>query len=241
MGNDKQSASSITGHTLILSSVLTAASLLTYRLYRRIQPIHSPHLIPKHYYKKPSIYGKVTSVGDGDNFHLYHTPLGVMSGWGWMRNVPRTNQRGLKGKTLPVRLYGVDAPERSHFGRPAQPYSEEALQWLRDRILGKFVRVTPFRVDQYGRVVGKVQVYDWIFLKRDVSLEMVKYGVGVVYEGKSTGEFDGKFDKFKKLEAYAKRNNKGLWAKRFKTKGKVITPGEYKNSYRVFNKTNKKS
>lgn len=39
-------------------------------------------------FRKRSIFGQVTRVGDGDNFHLYHTPGGRLTGWGWLRKVP---------------------------------------------------------------------------------------------------------------------------------------------------------
>lgn len=36
--------------------------------------------------------GKVTSVGDSDNFRFYHTPGGIWAGWGWLRHVPTTKK-----------------------------------------------------------------------------------------------------------------------------------------------------
>ncbi|KAH3672699.1 hypothetical protein WICMUC_004105 [Wickerhamomyces mucosus] len=212
---------------LLMSSLITGSAFLSYRLYRSIQPIHKAYQIPKSYFRKKTLYGKVVSVGDGDNFHLFHTPGGLFTGWNWLRYPPQVNQRGLKGKTLHIRLCGVDAPERSHFGKPAQPYSEEALSWLKSYILGKFVRVKPLSLDRYGRVVCKVTKYSMGVIPRNVSLEMIKRGIGVVYESKSDAEFDGDEKKFKTQEKVARKSKKGLW----KQGNKLITPGEYKRKY----------
>lgn len=49
------------------------------------------HIPPDVYSKQTWIRGRVTSVGDSDNFRLYHTPG---FGWGWLRKVP-TTRKGL--------------------------------------------------------------------------------------------------------------------------------------------------
>lgn len=59
----------------------------------------------------------------------------------------------LKDETIHIRVAGVDAPEAAHFGRPSQPYSAEALAWLKAAIEGKRVRCLLLRRDQYARVV----------------------------------------------------------------------------------------
>lgn len=48
---------------------------------------------------------------------------------------------------------GVDAPEAAHFGKEAQPYAFEALNWLKGEIEGKRLWVQLIRRDQYGRIV----------------------------------------------------------------------------------------
>ncbi|CAG8651574.1 17202_t:CDS:2, partial [Acaulospora colombiana] len=89
-------------------------------------------------------YSPRSSVGDGDNFRLYHTP-----GFGWksplkFRSVPKD----LNGKdTIHIRLMAVDAPE-------------EALEWLRDHILNQQVWCQILRRDQYGRIV----ILSWVSL-----------------------------------------------------------------------------
>jgi len=116
---------------------------------------------------------------------------------------------------ISVRLAGVDAPETAHFGRPAQPFSAEALIFLRGYLLGKRVRAYIYRKDQYERVVATVYVRKPpFFLKKDVGLEMLKQGLATTYEAKTGAEFGG--DKVKAVymatEAAARKKGKGLWA-----------------------------
>jgi hypothetical protein len=56
------------------------------------------HITPGYFHKR-SLLGKVTSVGDGDGFHLFHTPGGRLAGWGWLRSVPK-DRKQLKGRTV---------------------------------------------------------------------------------------------------------------------------------------------
>lgn len=73
----------------------------------------------------------------------------------------------------------MDAPEAAHFGKKAQPYSAEALTWLREYLLGCRVRAYIYRRDQYGRVVASVKVRKGLRMK-DVGLEMLEAGVATV-------------------------------------------------------------
>lgn len=57
------------------------------------------------FFRSRSLFGRVTSVGDGDNFHLFHTPGGKAVGWDWLRKVPETRKE-LKDRT--VRLFTND-------------------------------------------------------------------------------------------------------------------------------------
>lgn len=212
-------------HPLVLLYGLgTSVTILgSYGIYRRyVRRIKSAIDIPQYYLRRVWIYGKVTSVGDGDNFHLYHLPGGIFGGWGWLRPVPPINTRKLKGETISVRLCGIDAPERSHFGKPSQPYSEEALEWLRKYILGRWVYTKPLAKDQYQRVVAKVVVLKWTGFK-DVSEEMLKAGLATIYEAKTGTEFDGKEDVYLLREAKAKRKKVGMWKQK-----KLETPRQYK-------------
>ncbi|GMM29633.1 Lcl3 protein [Martiniozyma asiatica (nom. inval.)] len=212
-------------YSLGTSVTIIGGFTIYHRFFKRIQTAVQ---IPRSYFRKKWIYGKVTSVGDGDNFHLFHLPGGMFGGWGWLRKVPDVNKfKLLKGRTIPVRLCGVDAPERSHFGKPAQPFSEEALIWLRHYILGRWLYIKPLHLDQYNRVVAKVMVLKWTGWK-DISEEMLKVGLATIYDAKVGAEFDGKEGIYRQREVKAQRKKVGMWGL-----GKnLITPREYKNKFK---------
>lgn len=80
----------------VITTVLLGG-LKIYRTYlRRIPSVN--YVLPHHFHRR-TLFGRVTSVGDGDGFHLYHTPGGRMAGWGWLRTVP-TDKKQLKGQTV---------------------------------------------------------------------------------------------------------------------------------------------
>ncbi len=82
--------------TLLLTATVLG-SLRIYRSYlRRIPGVD--HIAPGAF-RRRSLFGQVTSVGDGDGFHLFHTPGGRLAGWGWARKVP-TDRKELKGRTV---------------------------------------------------------------------------------------------------------------------------------------------
>ncbi|CAN3366878.1 hypothetical protein DICA4_F02476 [Diutina catenulata] len=174
-----------------------------------------------------SMRGQVTSVGDGDGFRFYHTPGGRWGGWGWAREVPSTRGE-LRGQTLSIRLAGVDAPERSHFGRPAQPYSEEALAWLQNHLEGKKVKIIPYSIDQYQRVVARAEVRTWRG-RRDVGEQMLKAGMAVVYTAKYGAQYGGREQVYSRLEERARNKGRGLWA----NGGPQQTPMEYKKQQKM--------
>lgn len=212
---------------LLTSTVICAGMAGGYSIYRSyLRRFPDTARLPSRMLRQRSLLGKVTSVGDADNFHFFHTPGGYFAGWGWLRKTPKINTRGLKGQTIHVRLCGIDAPEGAHFGRPAQPYSGEALQWLRNYILGRRVRIVPLSKDQYSRTVADVTVWK-LTGRKNVSREMLKNGWAVVYEGKTGAEFNGHEQEFMRLEGKAQKKRLGIFKK-----GKSIeTPGEYKRRY----------
>ncbi|KAI8915864.1 hypothetical protein EDD86DRAFT_197061 [Gorgonomyces haynaldii] len=168
--------------------------------------------------KKQWITGRVTAVGDGDNFRLYHTPGGVL--YSLFGSVP-TSRKDLKDETLHIRIAGVDAPERAHFGKPAQPYGDEALHWLRQYLLDHKVRVQLLDIDRYGRVVGQVTVRKGLF-KRHVGLEMIKAGFADVYD-QAGAQYGDQEQQLRNALQEAKRKKKGMWKD-----DKIELPSEYK-------------
>jgi endonuclease YncB( thermonuclease family) len=187
------------------------ALIRAYKTYLRRIPTAS-YLKPG-FFRHRNLYGFVTRVGDGDNFHLFHTPGGRWLGWGWApgRRVKQWKEKEVRGKTIHVRIAGVDAPEGAHFGRPAQPWSQEAVDWLRGFVLHRYVRVYPFRQDQYNRVVCAVYKRRWVVFKQDVGLQMLRKGLATVYEAKFGSEFGNKEEEYRAAEALAKEKKVGMW------------------------------
>nr|VWO96018.1 Beta-lactamase (EC [Ganoderma boninense] len=96
--------------------------------------------------------------------------------------------QGFKGPdTVAIRIAGIDAPEMSHFGKPAQPFAEESLQWLKNTVHGKIVYCQLLQLDQYKRVVAAPYLKPrflpgWLFRGKSVGLEMLRGGWAVVYK-----------------------------------------------------------
>lgn len=82
---------------MVLFSLVGLGALQLYANYLRRIP-GSAYVRPSAF-RTRSVFGRVTSVGDGDNFHLFHTPGGCMVGWGWLRKVPQTRKE-LKDRTV---------------------------------------------------------------------------------------------------------------------------------------------
>ncbi|KAL2808132.1 nuclease domain protein [Aspergillus granulosus] len=229
-------ASFTSPQTLIATAILTSAILSAARFHRRyLRRFPDATSIPTTYFRRRSIFGKVTSVGDGDNFRIFHTPGGRLAGWGWLpwKRVP-TLKKELRNNTIHIRLAGVDAPELAHFGHPEQPFAREAHEWLTSFLLNKRVRAYVHRPDQYQRAVATVYVrraFDFPipFRRRDVSYEMLSRGLATVYEAKSGSEFGGKAKEkeYRNAEWWAKTKRSGLW-KGFRNNKEWESPREYK-------------
>ncbi|KAF2196835.1 SNase-domain-containing protein [Delitschia confertaspora ATCC 74209] len=235
--------------TLVPSLLFTATTIAAVRVYKSyLRRIPSVNHIKPSYFRRRSLFGKVTSVGDADNFRLYHTPGGRLAGWGWLpwKKVPSTRE-GLANQTIHIRIAGVDAPELAHWGREAQPYSQEAFDFLTQYLLNKRVRAYIYRRDQYDRVVASVHIRKQLF-KKDVGLEMLKRGLATIYEAKSGAEFGKSEQVYRSAEEKAKQDKVGMWSKpsliarlvRGDTAKKIETPREYKTRHTTAEK-NKKS
>ena len=71
--------------TVVPSLLLTVATLALIRVYKSyLRRIPSVNHIKPDLFRRRSLFGKVTSVGDADNFRLFHTPGGRLAGWGWL-------------------------------------------------------------------------------------------------------------------------------------------------------------
>ncbi|OJA14090.1 hypothetical protein AZE42_07936 [Rhizopogon vesiculosus] len=200
----------------VLGSASTLGATFVYkRCFRRLRTVEwvTPDVLARRKWVK----GVVTSFG-----------------WRWplrFRRVPALGKE-LKDQTIHVRIAGVDAPEGSHFGRPAQPYAEEALAWLKNMVEGKAVYCQLIRRDQYSRIVSVVTLTPpllpgWFTTGRSLALEMLRAGVSTTYE--QAGAEYGKCgkDEFLRVEAEARAARRGMW--KHGTTGE--TPAQYKRRY----------
>ncbi|KAJ1948444.1 putative endonuclease lcl3 [Linderina macrospora] len=196
---------------------------VTYGLYRMFRRYQTSADIPERVIKSHEpIHGIVIDVSDGDTLRLYHTPA-----LQWF-SPPPEKKRGMSKWSISVRISAVDAPEVSHFGKPAQPLSAEAKDYLASQVLGKRVTVVPLAKDQYGRVVGSVYYRSMFVFKYDASHEMLKAGLAVLYRG-GNAQYNGEKELLERIEEEAKQAKRGVWGLK---KGKFETPAAYKAKHK---------
>ncbi|KAL8425286.1 hypothetical protein Efla_005850 [Eimeria flavescens] len=113
------------------------------------------------------IVARIVNVADGDTFRGRHIPNGhKLYPYPVVKKHQRTElfaqcepwKGKLKGETLRFRIYGVDAPETAKMGRPGQPFAEEAVQYMKNKLLNRIVFVRLLAKDQYGRLIVQVLV-----------------------------------------------------------------------------------
>lgn len=96
-----------------------------------------------------------------------------------------------------------------HDGHPAQPFAEEARDYLRELLKDRGLTIQLHSVDQYGRVVASVYVKKFLLFRRNVSLAMVEAGLATVYR-QSGGQYGGIRNQLEAAEAKA-RYHASLW------------------------------
>ncbi|MDM7987334.1 MAG: thermonuclease family protein [Smithella sp.] len=136
-----------------------------------------------------TVTGTITKITDGDTVHLT-TP----------------EQTKLK-----VRLYGIDAPETDKInnktGRvniPGQPYGDESMNALANKIMGKKVKVDILDIDKYRRMVGMIYLEN-----RNINLEMIREGYAEAFIEYLKEPYKSDF---LKVERDARAAKKGIWS-----------------------------
>lgn len=99
-----------------------------------------------------------------------------------------------------IRLEGIDAPE-SH-----QAFGEQSRLSLSEMVFGKDVSVTYQKIDQYGRLVGKI-----LLDGKDINLEQVKAGMAWHYKEYQREQTPEDRDAYAKAEDDARSARRGLW------------------------------
>ncbi len=140
--------------------------------------------------------GKVVSIADGDTITVL--------------DADKVQHR--------IRLEGIDAPEKK------QAFGAKSKERMTEKVAGQEVVVQWTKKDQYGRILGDVQLG-----KRHINLEMVQDGLAWHYK---------QYSKSKELadaEDAARKAKKGLWADKMPT-----PPWEFRKAEREAAKSKKK-
>jgi len=127
---------------------------------------------------RQALTGRVVAIADGDTITILDSA--------------NTQHR--------LRLEGIDAPE-SH-----QAFGEQSRLSLSEMIFGKDVSVSYQKVDQYGRLVGKI-----VLDGKDINLEQVKAGMAWHYKFYEDEQKPEDRDAYAKAEAEARAARRGLW------------------------------
>ena len=114
-------------------------------------------------------------------------------------------------KKVKVRLFGIDAPEKT------QEYGLESKEYLVSLIKDKVIIIKGKTYDKYGRLLGTIYI-DGI----NVNEMMVQTGNAWWYES-----FDSKNSKVRDLQIKAKEGKLGLWKN-----PNAIEPEEYRRKER---------
>jgi micrococcal nuclease len=177
-------------------------SSLVFRPFKDVADIPSRFFGPQ----APYLTGTAVSVSDGDTLRFLHKPTPFHpSSLG-------KNQK-LSTSTLPIRICTIDTPETSKFGKPGQPFGEEAKRRLQSLAENRTVHVRLLTKDQYGRAVGQVVVPRMFGLSRQAVDEiMLKEGLAEVYQGMGAVYGEKGKDVYVAMEEHARKSKNGIWS-----------------------------
>lgn len=111
-----------------------------------------------------------------------------------------------------VRLVGIEAPARPYKERAGDPYQEEARRMLEDMALGREVQLfyAGLTRDRYGRALAQVRTTDALGPDLWLNADMLRRGGARLRIYPDTA---GGSQSFPALEAKARKDRRGLWAK----------------------------
>lgn len=113
-------------------------------------------------------------------------------------NIQKVENRKFVGEILRIRMYGMDAPEKT------QDYGSESRQALEKLVTGKNLSVEVKNKDRYGRTVAIIYADG-----KNVNEEMVKTGNAWWYQ-----EYAKKDAQFEEYQENAKQKKLGLFSRK---------------------------
>lgn len=135
-----------------------------------------------------TLEGIVSKVSDGDTIHI----------------------KDSSGGEIRVRLYGIDAPEikksnhkTGKISNPGQPFGQEALDVLKEKIAGKQIKIEVIETDLRQRPVSVVKLGD-----RDINCEMIREGLAWAYRQYLHRPYKSEYIA---AEEGARKEKLGLW------------------------------
>ena len=103
------------------------------------------------------------------------------------------------------------------------------MDFVKSKLLNKRVSLKLLGKDQYQRILGIIRYNDGFNRDVDISEELLRQGLGVVYR-QSGAQYDNRLDIFNNLESIAIKERKGIWSKGFKN---ADLPSNYKANMRA--------
>jgi endonuclease YncB( thermonuclease family) len=212
------------GHST--SSVLLASAMLFSPQFDTVADIPSSY-----YSDQRSIFGRVERVIDGDTVRVRHCPSRFFCENRLSKGLPKR----IYDSTLSIRLYGIDCPElqKRSTDAPSQPFAEQAQQVTSDLVLGKVVKMTLLRKDQYGRALSIMETPRNRIVpflgRQDLSEELLRRGLATIYTG-GGAEYGGKRDVLEKKLKQAQSRKLGVWSLNEKER---MSPADFKRQQKA--------
>eukprot|EP00562_Extubocellulus_spinifer_P007277 CAMPEP_0178535506 /NCGR_PEP_ID=MMETSP0696-20121128/35579_1 /TAXON_ID=265572 /ORGANISM="Extubocellulus spinifer, Strain CCMP396" /LENGTH=341 /DNA_ID=CAMNT_0020167645 /DNA_START=37 /DNA_END=1062 /DNA_ORIENTATION=- len=198
--------------TAFLVTCSTASLVIGYKLGRTNMPwtlYAAVADIPSTYFgpNAPLLRGRVVSVSDGDTVRFLSAPT--------IFHTSRLQDgQKMSRVALPIRICTIDTPETAKFGKPGQPFGEEAKTRLSDLVDDRIVRIRLLQKDQYGRAVAEVRSGFFPPFYKYMDEQMLKAGLAEVYQGSgAVYGYKGK-DAYLRMQEEAKASKEGMWSQK---------------------------